>query len=76
MRRWRSIAVVSLLLPLVACADAWKYTEIVATHEYGGSPMKAYPQIARAGKEFWETEIYDTQNDNPGSVADGIDSGP
>jgi glucuronoarabinoxylan endo-1,4-beta-xylanase len=55
-------------------ADAWKYTDIVATHEYGGTP-KAYPQVAAAGKEFWETEIYDTQNDNPSSVADGIDSG-
>lgn len=54
--------------------DAWKYTEIVATHEYGGTP-KAYPQIAQAGKEFWETEIYDTHNDSPSSVADGIDSG-
>jgi glucuronoarabinoxylan endo-1,4-beta-xylanase len=55
-------------------ADAWKYTDIVATHEYGGDP-KAYPQIAQAGKEFWETEIYDTNNDSPSSVADGIDSG-
>ena len=55
-------------------ADAWKYTEIVATHEYGGNPQ-AYPQIAQAGKEFWETEIYDTNNDSPSSVADGIDSG-
>ncbi|HZL16157.1 MAG TPA: hypothetical protein VFG23_00300 [Polyangia bacterium] len=27
-------------------------------HEYGCSP-KAYPDIAQAGKEFWETEIYD-----------------
>jgi glucuronoarabinoxylan endo-1,4-beta-xylanase len=32
---------------------------IVATHEYGCSP-KAYPDIAQAGKEFWETEIYDS----------------
>jgi glucuronoarabinoxylan endo-1,4-beta-xylanase len=32
---------------------------IIATHEYGCSP-KAYPDIAAAGKEFWETEIYDT----------------
>jgi glucuronoarabinoxylan endo-1,4-beta-xylanase len=34
---------------------------IIATHEYGCSP-KAYPDIAAAGKEFWETEIYDTAN--------------
>jgi len=47
-------------------ANAWKYTSIVATHEYGCSP-KAYPQIAQAGKEFWETEIYDTDgNEDPG----------
>jgi glucuronoarabinoxylan endo-1,4-beta-xylanase len=32
---------------------------IIATHEYGCNP-KAYPDIAAAGKEFWETEIYDT----------------
>jgi glucuronoarabinoxylan endo-1,4-beta-xylanase len=62
------------LAALQSNADAWKYTDIVATHEYGGTP-KAYPQIAQAGKEFWETEIYDTHNDNPSSVADGIDSG-
>jgi glucuronoarabinoxylan endo-1,4-beta-xylanase len=35
------------------------YVSIIATHEYGCSP-KAYPDIAAAGKEFWETEIYDT----------------
>jgi glucuronoarabinoxylan endo-1,4-beta-xylanase len=35
------------------------YTSIIATHEYGCSP-KAYPDIQQAGKEFWETEIYDT----------------
>ncbi|HZL18240.1 MAG TPA: 1,4-beta-xylanase, partial [Polyangia bacterium] len=35
------------------------FVSIVATHEYGCSP-KAYPDIAQAGKEFWETEIYDT----------------
>jgi glucuronoarabinoxylan endo-1,4-beta-xylanase len=32
---------------------------IIATHEYGCSPT-AYPDIAAAGKEFWETEISDT----------------
>ena len=40
-------------------ANAKMYTSIIATHEYGCSP-KAYPEIAQAGKEFWETEIYDT----------------
>ncbi len=34
------------------------YVSIVATHEYGCT-LKAYPDIAAAGKEFWETEIYD-----------------
>ncbi len=56
----------SYLTSLQNNADAWKYTSIVATHEYGGSPA-AYPQIAQAGKRFWETEIYDTDNnEDPG----------
>ena len=38
--------------------DAWKYSSILATHEYGGNP-KAYPEINAAGKEFWQTEIFD-----------------
>lgn len=37
------------------------YIPIIATHEYGGSP-KAYPEIAQAGKEFWQTEIYEDLN--------------
>ncbi len=41
-----------------ANANAKKYTDILATHEYGCTPT-AYPDIAAAGKEFWETEIYD-----------------
>jgi glucuronoarabinoxylan endo-1,4-beta-xylanase len=44
---------------LQANAAAWNATSIVATHEYGCNPS-AYPQIQQAGKEFWETEIYDT----------------
>jgi glucuronoarabinoxylan endo-1,4-beta-xylanase len=51
-------------------AKASSYVPIIATHEYGCSP-KAYPEINQAGKEFWETEIYD---DN--ATADpGIESG-
>jgi glucuronoarabinoxylan endo-1,4-beta-xylanase len=42
-------------------SNAAKYTSIIATHEYGCNP-KAYPEIQKAGKEFWETEIYDTAN--------------
>lgn len=47
--------------------DAKKYTSIIATHEYGGSPA-AYPQIAEAGKEFWQTEVYDlgSNDEDPG----------
>jgi glucuronoarabinoxylan endo-1,4-beta-xylanase len=44
---------------LQANSAAWTATSIVATHEYGCNPS-AYPQIQQAGKEFWETEIYDT----------------
>ncbi len=44
---------------LAANATAWAAADIVATHEYGGSPS-AYPAIAAAGKEFWETEWYPT----------------
>ncbi len=42
---------------LEANAAAWAATNIVATHEYGGTPA-AYPHIQAAGKEFWETEWY------------------
>lgn len=42
-----------------ADAKAWQYSSILATHLYGGSAM-AYPDIHAAGKEFWQTEIYDT----------------
>jgi glucuronoarabinoxylan endo-1,4-beta-xylanase len=42
---------------LEANAAAWAATQIVATHEYGGTPA-AYPHIQAAGKEFWETEWY------------------
>lgn len=52
-------------------ADAWKYTSIVATHEYGCSP-KAYPQIAQAGKEFWETEIYDTDGSEDAGMGSAL----
>jgi glucuronoarabinoxylan endo-1,4-beta-xylanase len=38
---------------------AASYTSILATHQYGCTP-KAYPEIQQAGKEFWETEVYDT----------------
>jgi glucuronoarabinoxylan endo-1,4-beta-xylanase len=47
-------------------AKASPYISIIATHEYGCSPS-AHPEIAQAGKEFWETEIYDTDGkEDPG----------
>ncbi|MFA6835302.1 MAG: carbohydrate-binding protein [Fibrobacteraceae bacterium] len=42
-------------------ATASAYVPIIATHEYGGTPA-AYPEIAAAGKEFWQTEIYESLN--------------
>jgi glucuronoarabinoxylan endo-1,4-beta-xylanase len=40
-------------------ASAWSAISIIATHEYGCTPAKAFPAAQAAGKEFWETEIYD-----------------
>lgn len=47
---------------LMADANVKKYASIVSTHLYGGT-MKAYPDIHAAGKEFWQTEIYDSKTD-------------
>jgi glucuronoarabinoxylan endo-1,4-beta-xylanase len=46
---------------LAGNAAAWSALSIIATHEYGCSPS-AFPAIQAAGKEFWETEIYDQQH--------------
>jgi glucuronoarabinoxylan endo-1,4-beta-xylanase len=48
-------------------AKASSYVSIIATHEYGCT-LKAYPEIAQAGKEFWETEVFDqsTAGDSDG----------
>lgn len=56
---------------LKASADVMKYTDIVATHEYGGT-IKAYPDIQQAGKEFWQTEIYDTQGPADAGMGSGL----
>jgi glucuronoarabinoxylan endo-1,4-beta-xylanase len=40
-------------------AAAWSAVSIVATHEYGCTPAKSFAAAAQAGKEYWETEIYD-----------------
>lgn len=53
---------------IMSDANAKKYTDIVATHEYGCSP-KAYPDIAAAGKEFWETEIFDASATGDNSMS-------
>jgi glucuronoarabinoxylan endo-1,4-beta-xylanase len=56
--------------PLIkANSKAMSYFSIIATHEYGCSAT-AYPDIAQAAKELWETEIYDTTGSST-----GIDSG-
>jgi glucuronoarabinoxylan endo-1,4-beta-xylanase len=56
---------------LMADANANMYTDIVATHEYGCSP-KAYPDIAAAGKEFWETEIYDSPKSGDNTMSSAL----
>jgi glucuronoarabinoxylan endo-1,4-beta-xylanase len=56
---------------LLGDAAARMYTSIIATHEYGCSP-KAYPEIAQAGKEFWETEIYDTMATSDPGIGSGL----
>ena len=50
--------------------DAWKYSSIMATHEYP-TVIKAYPEIQAAGKEYWETEVYDPQTDQGEDVGMG-----
>jgi glucuronoarabinoxylan endo-1,4-beta-xylanase len=47
---------------LMADTNVQKYASILATHEYGGT-VTAYPAIQAAGKEFWQTEIYDPITD-------------
>lgn len=47
------------------------YISIIATHEYGCSPS-AHPEIAQAGKEFWETEIYDTDRKEDPGMGSGL----
>jgi glucuronoarabinoxylan endo-1,4-beta-xylanase len=41
-------------------ASAWSALSIIATHEYGCTPALSFPAATQAGKEYWETEIYDT----------------
>jgi glucuronoarabinoxylan endo-1,4-beta-xylanase len=48
---------------IMSNSSAASYTSIIATHEYGcrdASHKVPYTAGIQAGKEFWETEIYDT----------------
>jgi glucuronoarabinoxylan endo-1,4-beta-xylanase len=60
----------SYLDAILGDATVSSYVPIIATHEYGCSPS-AYPQIFTAGKEFWETEMYDwaSSNEDPGMTS-------
>jgi len=60
----------SYLDAILGDATVSAYVPIIATHEYGCSPS-AYPQIAAAGKEFWETEMYDwaSSTEDPGMTS-------
>jgi glucuronoarabinoxylan endo-1,4-beta-xylanase len=56
--------------PIMNDAKASQYVSIVATHEYGcadASHVVPYAKGIAAGKEFWQTEIYDTHpGEDPG----------
>ncbi len=54
-------------------ADAWSYTEVVASHQYGTGNEKPQPSIAAAGKEYWETEV-DTGSTADDPTADNMPS--
>ncbi len=58
---------------LQANAAAWQATSIVATHEYGCTPATPFPAAAAAGKEYWETEVYDqTGSDADDTITSGL----
>jgi glucuronoarabinoxylan endo-1,4-beta-xylanase len=50
---------------------AASYTSIIATHEYGCSPF-SYPRAPQSGKEFWQTEIYDTASTADPGMGSGL----
>ncbi len=54
-------------------ADAWKYTQVIASHQYGVGAEKPEPSIAAAGKEYWETEV-DTGTTADDPTADNMPS--
>jgi glucuronoarabinoxylan endo-1,4-beta-xylanase len=59
-------------------AAAWSALSIIATHEYGCSPSNPAgtaaiaATIQAAGKEFWETEIYDENSAVDSSITSGL----
>lgn len=60
-----------------ADADFMKYADIIATHEYGGAPgdgtfANTINAIKTSGKEFWQTEIYDTQGPADPGMGSGL----
>lgn len=50
--------------------DAWKYSDIMAQHEYP-TVMDPRPDLQAAGKEYWQTEVYDPQTDQGEDVGMG-----
>jgi glucuronoarabinoxylan endo-1,4-beta-xylanase len=54
-------------------ATAASFVPILATHEYGCSP-KAYPAIQAANKEFWETEIYESDTSSDQGIGSGLNT--
>ena len=67
-QNWTSFA--SFADPILADQQGAAYVGILATHDYGGFPS-VYTPAQAAGKQVWETEVYDvTTGSDP-----GIDSG-
>lgn len=54
-------------------SKASAYIPIIAIHEYGCSPG-AYPKIAAAGKEFWQTEIYESISVEDAGINSGLNT--
>jgi O-glycosyl hydrolase len=52
-------------------SDAGAYVGTIATHSYGGDPVP-HPEIASAGKEYWETEFYDKVNPADAGIVSGL----
>lgn len=53
---------------------AWGYVSIFASHRYGLGPSKPEPTITAAGKEYWDTEFYDTESTSDDQTVDNMPS--